>query len=303
MAPGGRSIPGGTPGLPAGPHPEDRPPGADAPGGPLRGRAVEPAGPGRALLPVAAAGRTARLAREVEALGAHLARFPYLGLDHPVGRRILTAVRRAPKVTLAEALWHRARVPEGPERRSSREMGPPPATWTEGRFNHHGQTVFYLASSAEGACAETAPSRCCILWVQRFRVRGLSGLLDLAGVAEEGEVRRRGVPLLTAGLNAVMERLRPNPASPWKPEYFVPRFVADAARAAGFRGILYCSTRFDGYNAVLFDWTGREIRAEGEPDILEYDGPGSIAPPAGPALLAPRAGRRGKHGLERSSAR
>ena len=98
--------------------------------------------------------------------------------------------------------------------------------------------------------------------MRRFR-----GLLDLTG-----RYRRagRGAPLLTAGLNAVFERLRPDPGSPWKPEYFVPRFVADAARAAGFRGILYCSTRFEGYNAVLFAWTKREIRPLGEPGIVDF---------------------------------
>jgi hypothetical protein len=214
-------------------------------------------------------GDAARFAREMEALGAHLARFPYLGLDHPVGRRILAAVRRAPKVTLDEALWHRARLPDGPERRSAAEMGPPPANWNEGRFNHHGQTVFYLASTAYGACAETAPAARCIAWVQCFRMRRLSGLLDLAGVAS-GLARGQSVGLLTAGLNAVMGRLRPDPGSPWKPEYFVPRFVADAARAAGFRGILYCSTRFEGYNAVLFRWGEWDVQAEGHPAIVEF---------------------------------
>jgi hypothetical protein len=209
--------------------------------------------------------------RQLEALGAHLARYPYLGLDHPVGRRILAAVRRAPKVTLEAALWHRARLPKGPERHTAAQMGPPPANWTEGRFNHHGQTVFYLASTPWGACAETAPLPCCILWVQDFRARQVHGLLDLAGVSGVGGKRRPSTVLLTAGLNAVMHRLRPDPDSPWKPEYFVPRFVADAARAVGFRGILYCSTRFDGYNAVLFEWTAREIRPEGHPVIVDYD--------------------------------
>ena len=65
-----------------------------------------------------------------------------------------------------------------------------------------------------------------------------------------------------------MRTHRPDPGSPWKPEYFVPRFVADAARAAGFRGILYDSNKFEGYNAVLFAWTAREVRPDGEPEIL-----------------------------------
>ncbi len=204
------------------------------------------------------------------AFGAHLARWPYLGLAHPVGRRIAQAVARAPKARLGQALWHRARLPDGPERRRAAEMGPPPATWTEGRFNHHGQTVFYLACSAEGACAETAPASPCILWVQRFRVRRLTGLLDLARLTEDAANGANGSALLTAGLNDVISRFRPDPNSPWKPEYFVPRFVADAARAAGFRGILYCSNKFEGYNAVLFDWTASQVQPEGEPEILEW---------------------------------
>jgi hypothetical protein len=222
------------------------------------------------------AARSARTPPPEEALeefAAHLARFPYLGLSHPVGRRIVAAVHHAPRTQLAAADWHRARLPNGPERHGPEALGPPPATWSEGRFNHFGQTVFYLASTEQGACAETLPpgARRAIIWVQRFRVRRFDGLLDLAGATEEGALRRRGIgaELLTAGLNAVAERLRPDPGSPWKPEYFVPRFVADVARAAGFRGILYCSTRFEGYNAVLFAWTRREVVPVGEPRILD----------------------------------
>jgi len=209
------------------------------------------------------------LATELAALGAQMARYPYLGLEHPVGRRILAAVKRAPKVVLAQALWHRARLPNGPERLTPADMGPPPANWTEGRFNHHGQTVFYLASTAAGACAETVLGDSAIVWVQRFRVRGMAGLLDLAGVTQAPR-RRQGIPLLTAGLNDVMDKLRPDPNSPWKPEYFVPRFVADAARAHGFRGILCCRTRFEGYNGLMFDWTRAEIRPAGQPELLDY---------------------------------
>jgi hypothetical protein len=207
------------------------------------------------------------LAAGIEAFADHLERFPYLGLAHPVGKRIAAAVAEAPKTTLDDAEWHRARLPQGPERYGPKDLGPPPVTPSEGRFNHHGQTVFYLASTQYGACAETAEAPRCIIWVQRWRVRRFRDLLDLTGAAGETGA---GAPLLTAGLNAVFEHLRPDPGSPWKPEYFVPRFVADMARAAGFRGILYCSTKFDGYNAVLFAWTRREIAPRGEPEIVDF---------------------------------
>jgi len=148
-------------------------------------------------------------------------------------------------------------------------LGPPPVTHQEGRFNHYGQRVFYLASARCGARAETVqPRRRAIVWVQHWRVRRFRGLLDLAGAVRPPEAT--GAPLLTAGLNAVFDWLRPDPESPWKPEYFVPRFVADTARAAGFRGILHCSTAFEAYNAVLFAWTRREIAPEGEPEIVDF---------------------------------
>jgi hypothetical protein len=211
--------------------------------------------------------RPTGIAAEIEEFARHLERFPYLGLAHPVGKRIAAAVARAPKTTLGGAEWFRARLPEGPERFGPKDLGPPPVTHSEGRFNHHGQTVFYLASDRYGACAETAEAKRCIIWVQRWRVQRFRGLLDLAGVARRAGA---GAPLLTAGLNAVFQHLRPDPGSPWKPEYFVPRFVADTARAAGFRGILYCSTKFDGYNAVLFAWTRHEVAPRGEPEIVDF---------------------------------
>jgi RES domain len=237
------------------------------------------------------AARVRSLAAEIEDFARHLERFPYLGLTHPVGKRVAATVARAPKVTLEAAEWHRARLPQGPDRFGTRDLGPPPATRAEGRFNHYGQTVFYLASSQYGACAETVQRRRGIVWVQRWRVRRFRRLLDLAGaVSREQPCTRRGhdkagTPLLTAGLNAVFRRLRPDSDSPWKPEYFVPRFVADTARQAGFRGILYCSTRFEGYDAVLFEWTAREIGPRGEPEIVDF----SAKSPPRPAARAARA--------------
>ncbi len=131
-----------------------------------------------------------------------------LGRDGPEAR-IAAAVAQAPKVTLDAAEWHRARLPEGPERYDPADLGPPPATRAEGRFNHYGQTVFYLASTRPGACAETAEARRAIIWVQRWRVRRFRGLLDLAGAVGPAG---RGVEaaLLTAGLNAVFRAIPPS---------------------------------------------------------------------------------------------
>lgn len=66
----------------------------------------------------------------------------------------------------------------------------------------------------------------------------------------------------------------------WRPEYFVPRFIADCARKAGFNGIKYRSSRHWLENLVLFSWNDDAIEPIGNPyiftlkseDIIERDG-------------------------------
>ena len=72
--------------------------------------------------------------------------------------------------------------------------------------------------------------------------------------------------LIDTNLHARVERHRP-----WKSGYLLPRFVMDAAKAAGFAGIRYRSVpSFGGQNVVLFD---RESPAQfvGKPVRYEQD--------------------------------
>ncbi len=62
-----------------------------------------------------------------------------------------------------------------------------------------------------------------------------------------------------------MDRLAPPRDSPWKPEYFVPRYIADCAKEAGFRAIRFRSARAFGTNLVVFEWDERLVKAVGEP--------------------------------------
>jgi hypothetical protein len=58
-----------------------------------------------------------------------------------------------------------------------------------------------------------------------------------------------------------------------KPGYLVPQFVMEAAKLAGFEGILYRSARaFEGQNPVLFrrDWPAERV---GEPKRHEEKEP------------------------------
>ena len=67
-----------------------------------------------------------------------------------------------------------------------------------------------------------------------------------------------------------MDRLAPPRDSPWKPEYFVPRYIADCAREAGFKAIRFQSARAYGTNIVLFEWDDASIRPLGEPQTQYF---------------------------------
>jgi hypothetical protein len=54
----------------------------------------------------------------------------------------------------------------------------------------------------------------------------------------------------------------------WKAEYFVPRFAADAAKQAGFNGILYTSNYHYFDNRVILDSSKIEYEFIGEPYVL-----------------------------------
>ena len=63
----------------------------------------------------------------------------------------------------------------------------------------------------------------------------------------------------------------------WKPEYLIPRFIADCARRWGFKGIVWQSTRGSGECIVLFDtqkpvFIGQPFTVSWDP-VAEHDWP------------------------------
>jgi hypothetical protein len=71
-------------------------------------------------------------------------------------------------------------------------------------------------------------------------------------------------PLLPVGLTS--EYISSTAAATaWKPEYLVPRFIADCARYAGYRGIIFNSSKHHDENLVLFAWEDLAITPEGNP--------------------------------------
>jgi hypothetical protein len=203
-----------------------------------------------------------------------LHKFPMLAATHPVGKRIISELRKAPRIALSQPHWFRARVDK------THGFGPAPAEKVgDQRYNSSGQPRWYFADNAEAAVAEVAQDG--KAWVQAFDVGPLDGLLDLRSwradddrvLDEEGDYHPPHDLLVVAlvyGDLLTQRNYGDDEGRQWKSEYLVTRFVAEAASAAGFTGILCGSVRYPGENLVVFDpaWTPKSL---GEPREVALD--------------------------------
>jgi RES domain-containing protein len=131
------------------------------------------------------------------------------------------------------------------------DFAPPPREKvSEGRYNHGGHSMLYLAELEATALAEIAsPDEACHVAAIDFDIE--LKLLDLNLSDEvEGEAKEVIQCLARSALCAA-----PRSGQGWdRKEYVFTRFVADCARHAGFDAIRYGSTRDKaGINLVLLD--------------------------------------------------
>lgn len=185
-------------------------------------------------------------------------RTPFLLLEHDFAKRVLDQIRALAKtqgkVPFTAHLF-RARtdaeiVACGQSPTELVTFGPPPAASAgEGRFNHAGSPMLYVASTPELAAAEIrCPGEACTIAELAFS--GEMRVLDLVDIDEEGE----GYDLMLA-LSASALLSAPRTGVGWlKRQYVFSRFVGDCARDAGFDGVRYGSTILaNGENYVLLD--------------------------------------------------
>ncbi len=202
----------------------------------------------------------------------HLEKFPYLGLDHDIGREIFDAIAKFPTCEIKDGVWFRSRNISSSKRMTHNDMYPPEPNVVaipEGRYNHHGQAMFYLSESDEGAAKERLDDESGVFWMQKFNILHMTGILDLtidfyAGLHQEIELLAFGM-IYGRDLTLSVER-----SKGWKPEYFIPRFIADCARLGGFNGIKYKSSRSPFTNIVLFSWDKKYIVPVGEPTVFTF---------------------------------
>jgi hypothetical protein len=181
---------------------------------------------------------------------------PFLLLEHSFAQRVLAEIRALSSLVTPSPIQiplYRARHSDDVNKLSQQPSdletyGPPPAEFVgEGRFNHAGSTMLYLASSAETAAAELGnPGELC--FVGELKLRGPLRLLDLADIDETAPEHELLHALARSALLAA-----PRTGEGWvKRQYIFSRFVADCARSAKFDAIRYGSIKhLDGANYVL----------------------------------------------------
>ncbi len=178
---------------------------------------------------------------------------PFLLLEHDFCRNVLSAVRRLaaslPIKRLEQRLFRGRSLAHGSIEEELRSFDfPPPHLIQEGRYNHAGQPVLYLASDVSTCHAELrlAPSL-----VVGFELRAELRVLDLINPYRDHQASVRDVDLLNCLVYSSLVSARQESNGWQRPHYVVSRFVADCARACSVDAIRYPSTRRTGANFNL----------------------------------------------------
>lgn len=193
---------------------------------------------------------------DIDALMTIGSETPFLLLEHSFAQRVLTEIRAEGARAKAEVLAHplyRARLSDEVTRLRQAPAdlatyGPAPASATgEGRFNHAGVPMLYLADAEAVAAAELgAIGQACL--VGTLRILQPLKIFDL--ISADGE--SVDSDLFDALANSAL-LAAPRTGDGWvKRQYVFSRYVADCARSAGFHAIRYGSTKTQaGVNYVV----------------------------------------------------
>jgi len=201
-----------------------------------------------------------------------LIKYPYLGMEHEVGQKFKEEIKEMPFNKINNTIYYRARKPNNEKIFNNEDMLYPPQTVKipEGRFNHYGQSYFYLSETEEVCAKEIANNEKELLWIQKYKIISLENILDVTEFIAPYNIDQ--IPLFFAGLfHSGLINVQKTKDISWTPEYFIPRFIADIAKYNGFNGIIYHSTKTYGRNLVIFDPDKCTYEFEDKPYTIIYD--------------------------------
>ena len=174
---------------------------------------------------------------------------PFLLLKHEFAKSVHDEVQSIALLIEPENIQPHFRGRTGLTNPRPEQLGPPPNSKTsEGRYNHAGRPVCYLASDASTVFLELGTPEIGIHVAEIEVIRPVK-ILDLLD-------DRLNSNTITALIYSSLLSTGTNDDGWNRPEYVFTRFVADCAYAAGLDGIRYPTTRAStGSNLVLFGKT------------------------------------------------
>lgn len=178
---------------------------------------------------------------------------PFLLLKHPFAREVYEVIGDVAKETepaFTNGALYRGRTIDSLKNNDLSQFGfPPNKVASEGRYNHAGMSVLYLASDLETCYFELRKAPC---RVAKIQLNDQTRILDLTNPDESHNKHRN---LLSTLIYSALMSARQDDIGQHKPKYVFSRFISDCAKFAGFDAIQYPSTRTvnGSYNIVILD--------------------------------------------------
>lgn len=196
--------------------------------------------------------KDAKIESVINDIAAIASKTPFLLLKHPFSKSILTTIRNISDISKATVLnepLFRARAGKIPNPTQDDFDFPPKEYVKEGRYNHAGLPVLYLASNKNTCFYEM---RQCTCTIAEIKVLTQIKVLDLINI-EEYQGPDENI-LKTLVYSALISSKQEDEGW-YKPQYVFSRFVTDCALDTGFQAIRYPSTRLStsNYNLVIID--------------------------------------------------
>ena len=221
---------------------------------------------------------TEEIKPKIEEFYDYLINYPFLGYKHDIGIEIANGIKDLNIVSLKNQTYYRARFPDGGNIFLQDNMLPPNPeniSITEGRFNHYGQSHWYLGDSKELCGAECTHLKDNALWFQEVKIIKADNILDLTeeyistfyNPENQYNLSVTVAALLLSGILTKPQKIKGS----WKPEYFLTRFIADICKEQGINGIIYPSSVYlSGKNLVIFDISKIEYNFIDDPKLEIY---------------------------------
>lgn len=221
---------------------------------------------------------TKEIKPKIEEFYNYLIKYPFLGYKHEVGIEISKGIKDLNVIALEAQTFYRARFPTDGNIFTTQDMLPPnpkDVPISEGRFNHYGQSHWYIGDSVQLCGAECTHLKDSALWFQKIEIQNANGILDLteeyiSTFYSPNNNHNLSITVAALLLSGVLTKTQKIKGS-WKPEYFITRFIADICKEQGINGIMYPSSVYpSGKNLVIFDISKISYKFIGEPELKIY---------------------------------